>query len=65
MSRVGRKNPYDFIRKNYTRTLTNELGQKYSWLGQKQKRKGGCPFPYGRWPPRVPRWNLCHLIELY
>jgi len=42
MSRVGGKNPYDFIRRNCTRTLTNELGEKYSWLGQKQKRKFSC-----------------------
>lgn len=39
MSRVGGNNPYDFIKRNCTRTLSNELAEKYSWLGQKQKRK--------------------------
>jgi len=30
------------LEKNCTRTLTNELGEKYNWLGQKQKRKFSC-----------------------
>ncbi|XP_029170533.1 uncharacterized protein LOC114940175 isoform X2 [Nylanderia fulva] len=39
VSRVGGKNPYEFIKRNCTRLLTNELAEKYSWLGAKQKRK--------------------------
>jgi len=41
MFQIGGKNPYDFIRRNCTRILTNEL-KKYSWLGQKQKRQFSC-----------------------
>ncbi|CAL1678842.1 unnamed protein product [Lasius platythorax] len=39
VSRVGGKNPYEFVKRNCTRLLTNELAEKYSWLGAKQKRK--------------------------
>lgn len=33
------KNPYEFIKRNCIRLLTNELAEKYSWLGAKQKQK--------------------------
>ncbi|XP_011861114.1 PREDICTED: uncharacterized protein LOC105558166, partial [Vollenhovia emeryi] len=41
VSRVGGNHPYEFIKRNCTRLLTNELAEKYSWLGAKQKRKFG------------------------
>ncbi|XP_039312350.1 uncharacterized protein LOC105206708 isoform X3 [Solenopsis invicta] len=39
VSRIGGKNPYEFIKRNCTHLLTNELAEKYSWLGARQKRK--------------------------
>ncbi|CAL1681096.1 unnamed protein product [Lasius platythorax] len=37
-SKVGGKNAYEFIKRNLSQILTNELAAKYSWLGKKNKR---------------------------
>lgn len=39
MSRVGGNTPYEFIRCNCSRLMTNELAEQYSWLRTKGKRK--------------------------
>ncbi|KAL0120368.1 hypothetical protein PUN28_008198 [Cardiocondyla obscurior] len=37
--RVGGKTLYKFIKRNCCRLITNELAEKYSWLGAKAKQK--------------------------
>lgn len=37
-SKVGGKNAYEFVKRNLSQILTNELAAKYSWLGKKNKR---------------------------
>ncbi|XP_011688854.1 PREDICTED: uncharacterized protein LOC105450618 [Wasmannia auropunctata] len=36
---IGGTSPYNFIKRNLCRLISNELAQKYSWLGAKLKRK--------------------------
>lgn len=38
VSKVGGKNAYEFVKRNLSQILTNELAAKYSWLGKKNKR---------------------------
>lgn len=54
---VGGTSPYNFIKRNLCRLITNELAVQYSWLGAKLKRQfsnlritnmllGKCIIPY-------------------
>lgn len=38
VSKVGGKNVYEFVKRNLSQILTNELAAKYSCLGKKNKR---------------------------
>ncbi|CAL1671922.1 unnamed protein product [Lasius platythorax] len=37
--RIGGKHSYEFIKRNLSQLLSNQLAEKYSWLGKKHKRK--------------------------
>lgn len=38
-SRMGGKCPYDFVKRNLSVIMNNDLASKYSWLGAKKKKK--------------------------